>query len=160
MSRDNRETAKIPAGKTRLIASLLKIPLSKVRSHRRADFGASVKFRGYQTQLYRRAPLRSGPSSLEQPAEFPLQHHDEWFTPPGPPAPLPSYRGGRPSRRAGRRMVVKQGKVAKGIHQEPRERRGEIHGLWRAWATGLRQTLRVPKRDGRFGTYGPSLPFT
>jgi len=53
-------------------------------------------------------------------------------------------RGGRPSQRAGRRMVVTQEKVAKGIHQEAWERRGGILGLWRARTTGLRQISPRP----------------
>jgi len=55
-------------------------------------------------------------------------------------------------------MVVKQGKVAKRIHQEPPERRGGILGLWRAWATGMRQTTRVSPKDSCFGTSAPLYP--
>ena len=48
----------------------------------------SSEVREHHTHLCRRAPVRPGVSSLERPAEFPLQREDEWFTPPGPPAPF------------------------------------------------------------------------
>ncbi len=59
-------------------------------------------------------------------------------------SPLPSHSGGRPSQRIDRQMVAKQENVAKGIHREPTERGAEILGLWRPWATALRQNPPHP----------------
>jgi len=47
-----------------------------------------AEFRGHHTHLYRPAPPRTGLSSPERPAELPLNRHDEWLTPQGPPAPF------------------------------------------------------------------------